>query len=706
MNKRTIKLLLLTICLLGSTMFLGRIAKAGYEIQLDELSIASTEESRKNRQVLTNMPIELYGPVEEKTFFYEVRSDIAPAGNEIVLHLKHSELLIEPSAVTISIDEENVRSIPLNSETLTNRIVIPLTGDALAKGFHSVKVTFNGVIKEGVCVDQETPGNWLTIGIDSSLQLNEQTSESPSLSEYPALFTEQEGQQVTIVLPDNASLQTRGAGAAIGAYLKGKSVGANGIKILRESKIGTITGNFIVIGTPSEFTSQTMKSLFAKGEVEVQKEGLSLSRHRVANKGGTVESLIITAQSPDQIGSRISILLQDRYSKQLVGQKMTITSIPENVSESGTITLKKFGIGNLTFDQSTSKSDTYFGYAPPRMDANPAMELRLRRSDTLKYTSQEIESSLVGEAVEMVIYVNDVPYPIDVRSLGEEDNGIYSVHVPIQEGSIKANRLISLRFEVNGLKRKNPCLSNNENRWVYLSEDSYFTFQDGESMNEETLASYPYPFSDPSEQTQIVLPAGKKVGDDELMTLFGSLTAFGGVPAVELVDGDRFDGKKASHNHLIFIGGPSFHPSLREVEKDLLVGMEKGIPTFESFGFLQEAVKQYSWMQGNPWSDKKYSMIIFSGVGENMSLVDGHFLESLSNLEEPSTVAIQTKEQHLYTNATQFQEVKDAVKSVKAEENVDVLTKWWLIGFASILLLAVVVYVIMKRKARKNNLEL
>lgn len=706
MNNYYIRFILLSIFLLGSLVFTSGKAHAVYNIQLDELVIDSTEKALKNRQLITNKPIELYGPVGEKAFFYEVRSAVAPEGNEIVLHLKHSELLIEPSAVTISIDEENVRSISLNNETLSNKIVIPLTEDALSEGFHSVKVTFNGIIKEGVCVDQETPGNWLTIGIDSYLQLKGLAIENPSLSEYPALFTAKEGQTVTIILPEDASLETRGAGAAIGAFLAARSEGANGVRILRESMIGTIPGNFIVIGAQSEFTSKIIKDLFVKADVKIPEKGLALSMHRITNKDGNVESLIITAQSPDEIASRIDFFLQDKYGKQLTGQTMNITSIPEVANESGTISLKKFGIGNLTFDRSTRESDTYFGYAPPRMDANPALELRLRRSDTLKHTVEEVENGIAGEAVEMVIFVNDVPYPVDIRSLDEEEDGIYSIHVPIQEGTIKANRLISLRFEVSGLKRKNPCLSNNENRWVYLSEDSYFTFQESDSMSEVTLAGYPYPFSDPLGHTKIVLPAGKDVKDDELMTLVSSLTTFGRLPAIELVDGSQFDGKEANDSHIIFIGGTAFHSSLQEMEKNLIVSNEEGSPTFGSFGFLQEAVRQFSWMQGNPWSDDKHSMIIFGRLENDMPFIDAHFLESLSNLEEPATVAIQTKEQHLYTNASQFQEVKGAVKGTKVEEEAANLTKWWIIGFVSILLLAMIVYFIMKGKVRKNELEL
>ena len=708
MKKSVSQFFLFTVLVLG-TFIIGGRAFAVYEINSEALQIEQADEHNQHRRVLTNKPIELYGPFQEKTFFYEVRSPIKQSENEIVLHLKHSELLIEPSAVTVSIDEETVKSILLTKYQLTNRIVIPLSGKSLSTGFHSITVAFNGVIKDGVCVDQETPGNWMTIRIDSSIKLNESQADDASLRDFPTQFTANAEHPVAIIIPQKASLETRNIAATLGAFLAGKSADGDYISIVKESKIDQLSGSFILVGGKDEFQSEPMKKVIIDSKITIPLEGMQLSRHRVKGKGGSVEALFILADSPKEIESRLGILVQDSYSKQLSGQQMTITTTPKAIQSQGVVTFKKFGIGNLTFDRSMRESETYFGYAPPNFDGNPILNLLLRRSETLKRHVDDAENSLLAEEVEMVVHVNDVPYAIDLRSLVEEEDGLYSIQIPIEERTFKKNHSMSLRLEVNGLRRKNPCLSNNENRWVYVSEDSHFTFQKTESTNEKTLASYPYPFNNPTDQTKIVLPVGQEVSDQELLLLYQSLAAFGNASIMGLMNGDAFDEKIASKSHLIFIGDVAKQPALENQKDELIVKYDNGLPDFHSFGFLKEAVHHYAWMQSNPWSKDEHTMIVMNSLVENekQKIVYRDFLELLTGLEEDSSVAVQTSERQLYTNADQFMRSTSTVKSsTTPSESSQVMIKWWFIGLIGIIFFALFVYVLTIRKKKKDSRDM
>ncbi len=701
MNRIVMNVLVSIGCFIGM-LLVGDQAHAKYDIRLSDVNVSPLDKEVKSRQSLTNKPIELFGPIEEKTFFYEVKTETGIKSNEIVFHLMHSELLIEPSAVTFSIDEQTVQSIPLKQDELKNEIVIPLTKEALSKGFHTVTVTFNGVLKEGICVDQETPSNWLTIGIDSYLQLQGQRTEEVSLSDYPGVFSAKEGQTVSVIIPDKPSLETRSAGSAIAAFLKSKSENGKGVQVIRESQVNAIDGNFLVIGSHKEFQTNWMKTMLTEADVTVPDKGLLLSRHRV-NK--SAESLFILVNSPKQFKDRVDVLLDDTFSKQLTGEQMVITSTPARGKTSGIIPLKKFGMNDTTFDRTNSESDTYFGYAPPSWNAKPTLELLLRRSDTLKYRENDENVELTGEDVELVVHINNVPYPIDIRELYEEENGLFSVQIPIEEGTIQENHLIALKVEVNGLRRKNPCYSNNENPWVFLSEDSYFTFQEGDSNTEKTLMSFPYPFSDASQQTKVILPKGKEITDNDLTKLVSSLTAFGKVPVLQLIEGEQFTEDDAKNSHLLFLGGVNAQPALKNKEKDLVIPFKENAPNLESYGFLQEAVEQYSWIQANPWSKKNYTMMVFDAAHTEANLIDERFLESLTNLNEDSTVAIQTKEHHLYTNANEFEVKKGNLKATQTSDSNSSFmnSSWWMVGFGALLVLALALFITMKQKRLKSR---
>lgn len=701
MNRFVVMLLMSIGCFIGMSI-VGEQVLAKYEIQLADVKVSPIDKQAKYRQALTNKSIELYGPVEEKTFFYEVKTETETVGNEVVFHLKHSELLIEPSSVTFSIDDQTVHSAALKESELANKIVIPLPKEALSIGFHTITVSFNGVLKEGICVDQEMPSNWLKIGIDSYLQLQGQQSEDVSLSDYPEVFSAKDHQSVSVIIPDKPSLETRSAGSAIAAFLKSKSENSKRVQVIRESKVNVIDGNFLVVGTQSEFQTKQIKKMLTEAKVNVPDKGLLLSRHRLNE---SAESLFILVKTPQQFKDRVEVLLDDSLSKQLTDQQMIITSTPALDKTSGVIPLKKFGMSDITFDRTNRVSDTYFGYAPSSWNAKPTLELFLRRSDTLKYRENEEGVELSGEDVELVVHINNIPYPIDIRELYEEENGVFSVKIPIEEGTIQENHLISLKVEVNGLRRKNPCYSNNENRWVYLSEDSYFTFQEGDSTSEKTLKSFPYPFSDSAQQTKIILPQGQEVADDDLTKLISSLTAFGRVPAIELIKGEQFKEADAKNSHLIFIGGSGLQPILKKNEKDLIIPFIDDIPDFQTFGFLPEAVQHYSWIQENPWNEKGYSMMVFDAASAKAKLIDERFLESLTNLNETSTIAIQTREHHLYTNANEFEVKKGSLKAAHMSDAKSSFknSSWWVVGFVILLILAAGLFIRVKQKRLKSR---
>lgn len=130
--------------------------------------------SKTERTPLFNESIQLYGLEQEKTLFYEVFSKPLTKKNELVLNIEYSELLVSPSSITVSVDGKPLVTKALQQKKPTTKVVVPLQDDALKKGVHEVTISFYGVIKEGMCVVQESTGNWLSIRADSYIQLGQQ----------------------------------------------------------------------------------------------------------------------------------------------------------------------------------------------------------------------------------------------------------------------------------------------------------------------------------------------------------------------------------------------------------------------------------------------------------------------------------------------------------------------------------------------------
>ncbi len=678
-------------------------AQGNGHIQLQDMKLA-IKETPTLRQPVTDLPVELIGPEQEMTFYYEIFSPTTSSDNKLVLHVKHSELLIAPSSITIRIDEEAVMSKPLDGEQVTQQIVLPLTGKSLEKGVHSVTVSFHGVMKEGICVDQETPGNWLTIGIDSYFQLNGQEhNEAPSLANYPRKFIGTTKHPVFVVLPDNASMATLNSGMSVAAYLAERSDFEGAVQVVRESGVKLISGNVIFLGAKTEFTTPFMKKIMQQAKLPAEQQSLILSSHMLIEGGQQAEALIVTAHSPEELEKRLPILVNEQFMKQVAGQQMSIQTIPEIAQDNDKrmVSLKKFSMPNLTLDRLNGESPYFYSYVPVALqkDQSPTLELHVKRSETIGPLE---EGSIEGD-VELTVLVNKVPHSVNIRALTDHENGLYTVHVPIDASAIGENRLISLQFTSSGLRKKNPCVSTDDDRWIYIADDSFFTFPTAKSPDITTLAGFPSPFIDGANETIVVLPDEKTVDDAQLLHLYRSMRVGGYSPQWTLKMAKGLTADDVKDHHVIFIGGIGAQPLLRAVQSDLTVSYEQGNPNLQPFGFLQEAVEMTSWIQPSPWSKEPYAILVFDRMNDTTNYVDKAMLDFIKSTTEMSTVAVKATNQQLYTNASQIEKTVEKLKDAQSSNDNSASSVWWIAGFVALLILVLVVLLFIHRKRKDRN---
>ena len=75
----------------------------------------------------------------------------------------------------------------------------------IEKGTHRIQVTFYGVLKEGVCINQETPANWLKVYPESELTFKGIQTKDFTLDSFPSPFiqTGDQKEQTNIVIPNS-----------------------------------------------------------------------------------------------------------------------------------------------------------------------------------------------------------------------------------------------------------------------------------------------------------------------------------------------------------------------------------------------------------------------------------------------------------------------------------------------------------------------
>lgn len=692
---KVLSLLIGVILLLSPLSVYAEIEVEGVKLMSTDLTTAKTP--------LTNSTIMLAGPEKEQTFYYEIKSKPQTDNNKLVFNIKYSELLITPSSVTLSVDDEPILSKEIGGKKEKEQIELVLKGKMLEEGFHAVKLSFYGVVKEGVCVEQETSGNWLSIGIESYIQLSDQKQQL--LTDYPSQFIGVENQSSTLIIPDNPSLATLDSGVKLAAYLAEKSSTEDAIQVVRESEVEVIDGNIIVIGATSEFQTDFMRNLLTKVKIPEAQDALFLSRHLLTDENQQVQSLFVLAHSPQEIEKRIDILTTDSLIKQLSGQQMIIETIPEGSSNpiQQTIHMKEFGMPNITLDHFETTSEQFFYRAPTiQSDGTANLELHLKKSETITSLMKNDRQEIPEDDVELTVLVNETPYSVDMRRLSESENDYYTVRIPIEGKVFNQNNLIQLQFISTGLKKKNPCLATDQNRWIYLANDSFLTLPKGEAKKPLTLANFPSPFIESENETFIIVPDTKKEWDTQLVYLSQSMQMMQGTSKWKLSLAKDLVAEDLEGKHLIFLGGPDAHPLLKEKESSLLIDYEKGIPNLSKLGFLQEAVDQFSWLQASLWDPQK-AMLVLDRTGESVPYIDDEFSRFLKRTEEQATIAVKLNQQEIYTNADQL-EANENRKNMKVDEELKIPTGA-MISFIGLLLFTILLIFIVLRKQKKKELE-
>lgn len=679
------------------------------DVQVSGSLLGKSSQEQAKQQVLTSELITLYGSKDSAELTYQIPAGASSGNQQLVIEYEASNLLISPSSLTAVIDDEPVKTLKLDGDSKRKTVKLNLNKSQSAQGYHNVSLKFYGVMKEGVCVRQDTSGNWIKIYPDSRLTLADSSeAKGTSLDHYPYPFAQSgnTAEETAIIIPDNPSSAEIEAAVKTEGYLKTVDSSVS-IAYVTESELKKIDKPTIVIGVDKHWNGK-VKNLLKQAGLQAKGENLLLAERVLKAEGKQQPVLFAQAASEDALTKKISVMTDQTYTGQLSGDTLSISKLQQTEKkESDKLTLENFGAGDITIGADKTSSAHYFYPASAVLDENQLakLSLKLKKSETIQASTAENESA--SQAAELKVMINGQPHSVRLDELGKEDkNGFYHVTVKVDPKLLQKNRYIDIQFVTTGLKENNPCNTTDEEKWVFIDKNSTLSYAIKGMSPSADFQEWPLPYAGNQDQTTlIVLP--DTVSQSKLEELSLVTESFGSEAqhSYTVKKSSDVTAKDAKGRNLIFIGGINQFSLLKEKSSDLLVPQEKN-GSFDVSGFemLNETTKQVVFTQASVW-DSRYTMAVFAPSKGDGTAVTKEIISYLNSNDESATVLNETNSQQVFTN---HQQLKSETNSSDAEQPTqDHSQKWMYIGVLALIMLiaAVFIWIAVRRRKRKTDTE-
>ncbi|MBL4975277.1 cellulose biosynthesis cyclic di-GMP-binding regulatory protein BcsB [Bacillus halotolerans] len=694
---------------LTSFLLLAMTGQAAFaqEMQVDGSLLGKSSREQAKQQVLTNDLMTLYGSKDSAELTYQIPAGASSGSQQLVIEYEASDLLISPSSLTAVIDNEPVKTLKLHGDSKRKTLKLNLNKSQSAPGYHSVLLKFYGVLKEGVCVRQDTSGNWIKIYPDSRLTMADSSeAKGMSLEHYPYPFAQSgnTAEETAIVIPDNPSSAEIEAAVKTEGYLKTADSSVS-ISFVKESEVKQIDKPTIFIGVDKHWNGK-VKKLIKQAGLQAKGEKLQLAERVLKAQGKQQPVLFAQAASDDVLSEKISVITDQTYTGQLSGETLSIGKLQKaEKQESNKLTLEKFGAEDMTIGADKTSSAHYFYPASAVIDQNQSakLSLKLKKSETIQAAAAE--SGSASQAAELKVLINGQPHSVRLDELGKEDkNGYYHVTLKVDPELLQKNRYIDIQFITTGLKENNPCNTTDEEKWVFIDKSSTLSYTIKGTSPSADFQEWPLPYAGNQEQaTMIVLPDSVSKSKLKELSLVTDSLGSEAQQSFTVRKASEVKAEDAKGRNLIFIGGISQFSLLKEKSSDLLVPQAKnGSIDVSGFKMLNETTKQVAFTQASLW-DSHYTMAVFAPLKGNGAAVTKEIISFLNSNDDTATVINETNSQQVFTN---HQQLKSETSSSETEKTAqDHGQKLLYIGVLALMMViaAAFIWITVRRRKRKTD---
>lgn len=630
----------------------------------------------------------LPGETSSRTYTYTVlRDETASKSKFLSLEWSHSELLIPPSAVTIEIDGEPIRSIALSKDSAEDRVTIPLRDEHLTKGTHEITVRFTGILRGRMCDTGNTSGSWFTVRSSSFVSIGNKTN--LSLNEYSSTFTQTFNETLTLVLPDRPDAASYEATLLLYRQLKNDASDSDNVLIRYERQLKSFKGNYIFVGEKDGFTGP-VATLIDDLDTSLEDDEMLLQRVNLVDKGNSVDALFVLTNNSESFEGKLDHLLLERHRQQFDGEKLILSSIPASQATENVVSLRTLGASDLIMSGAQAKSANYF-YPLPVIDTASSVEIDVSYKLSESLTVKEGEQS----TAELIAWINNVPHSIPLDN-DPDDMGFYHHKVRVAASTLERATFLDVSFEARGLRSEAPCTDNDVDRWIYVSSDSEVTLPTSNgNTNNEVFLNMASLFAT-EKGVVLVVP-----DDDSLSTLKNVATVISGLPVtplthqVEVVRAAELDESILEDRSVMFVGNPEDAAILKEKQEDWIVSGDKGIDLTQ-YGFTPETSAEYAWIQPSPWNTDRALVVIAT-----TDSIDASLMQTLAFPNETFSVAVKNQNGAIFTNSSTISDQADAINTDVAETR-STNSIWYFVGFVVLIALTVGLLLMMRRRKKSS----
>ncbi|EKF36161.1 cellulose biosynthesis cyclic di-GMP-binding regulatory protein BcsB [Bacillus xiamenensis] len=668
----------------------GQAVAQSNRVQVQDDWIRSSTENKTETQHLSEDVVTLYGQEDHTEFSYQIDKEKVESST-LTLNIEASPLLISPSSLIVMVDGEIEKTIPVSGKIQKKSIQIKLNNAQLKKGSHRIQLAFYGVLKEGLCINQETPANWLKVYPESELIFKGIQTKDLTLDSFPFPFiqTGDQQEQTDIVLPNSPDAAELEAAIKLYRTLKNKN-SQRDIKLIQEKDIKQVAHPTIAVGAKGSWDGR-MKSIEQAAGIKTESNHLTLAVRTLTAKKKEQPILFITAEKPATIAEKINVLTQPELTGQLTGTDLLLQKVTAKTSKpSHHIRLKDFGGNDLTVGTKKPASDHY--YYPKALIANQKSGAKLNLSFKKSVASSKAER--------LTVMINDEPHDVPLTKLGNKDaDGFYHVSIPVDSQVLQKNEYIDLQFVTSGFKNMESCRHTDEEGWIFIDKSSSLQIPEGTSSDTPDLAAWPLPFTSKAQQgkTLIIIPDQIKRETINQMAMLTESFSQPEAAQYHLIKASNVTNKQLENHSLIFFGGIQTFTLLKEKADDLIVPTNKDQYDVSTFGMINETTARIVWTQPSVWN-KEQTMTVFSGMNAAEADVSNEVIHFLQTNTETATVAIESKNKDMFSN---HQTVSSTSSDLKTGEKQSSSESW--IYFACIAALILFVLVMMVYFVRKNR---
>ena len=630
----------------------------------------------------------LPGETSSRTYTYTVlRDETASKSKFLSLEWSHSELLIPPSAVTIEIDGEPIRSIALSKDSAEDRVTIPLRDEHLTKGTHEITVRFTGILRGRMCDTGNTSGSWFTIRSSSFVSIGNKTN--LSLNEYSSTFTQTFNETLTLVLPDRPDAASYEAALLLYRQLKNDASDSDNVLIRHERQLKSFKGNYVFVGEQDDFTGP-VATLIDNLDTSLEDDEMLLQRVNIVDKENSVDALFVLTNSSEAFEGKLDHLLLERHRQQFDGEKLVLSSTPASQAAEDVVSLRTLGASDLMLSGTQAKSTNYF-YPLPIIDATSSVDIdvsfKLSESLAIKEEGQP--------SAELIAWINGVPHSIPLDN-DPDDMGFHHQKVRVAASTLERATFLDVSFEARGLRSEAPCTDNDVDRWIYVSSDSQVTLptSNGKTNNEVFL------------NMASLFATGKGVvlvvpDDNSTATLKNVANVISGLPVtpltnqIEVVRAADLNESMLTDHSVMFVGNPEETAILKEKQEEWIVSGNEGVDLTQ-YDFTPETSAEYAWIQPSPWNTDRALVVIAT-----TDSIDSTLMQTLAFPNETFSVAVKNQNGAVFTNSSTITDQADAAETDVAEIR-STNSTWYFVGFAILIALTAGLLLMMRRRKKSS----